>query len=60
MKNTVLCYVAILMLTACSDNSSNENVFQTQIDAVDKAEAVEAQILEAAKLQADAINKATE
>ncbi|MGY8815323.1 MAG: hypothetical protein ACKVHQ_11515 [Gammaproteobacteria bacterium] len=60
MKIILLGYVTVLLLTGCLDNSSNENAFQTQIDAIEKAEEVEAKILEAAKLQAEAINRETE
>ena len=60
MKKILLYYITILLLTACSDNSNNENVFQTQIDSIEKAEEVEDKILEAAKRQAEAIERGTE
>ena len=60
MNKIILFYLMLVLLTACSDSSNNENVFQTQIDAIEKAEEVEDKILEAAKRQAEAINNNTE
>lgn len=47
----------MLMISACSDSGNNDNAFQTQIDAVDKAKEVEGKILDAASQQQQAIEE---
>lgn len=62
MKNCHLYLLVSLVLSmaACSDSGNNENAFQTQIDAVDKAKEVENKILESASRQQQAIEENTQ
>jgi hypothetical protein len=61
MKYSVLIYILITMMltTACTD-SSDENVFQPQVDALEKAKDVEDKLQDAANLQRQAIEDSTE
>ena len=61
MKYSVLIYILITMIltTACTD-SSDENVFQPQVDALEKAKDVEDKLQDAANLQRQAIEDSTE
>ena len=60
MNIRYLIVMFMLAFTAsCSDGGNNENAFQTQIDAVDKANEVEGKILDAASQQQQAIDETT-
>lgn len=41
----------------CSDTGTNSNVFESQVESIDKAEEVEQQILDAAAKQRQAIEE---
>jgi hypothetical protein len=49
-----------VLSSACTDTGNNENVFKTQVDAVDKAKEVEGKIMDAAQQQRQAIEEDTE
>ncbi len=57
MKQNYLLVMLFIFISSCSENDSNtnvqieESVFDTQAEAIDKAEALEQQILDAAAKQ---------
>lgn len=58
MNTRISILIMLIALSAsCSDGGKSENVFQTQIDAVDKAKEVEGQILDAASQQQQAVEE---
>jgi hypothetical protein len=60
MKYPIYLIVSLLLLPACVDNNNDANVFDSQVQTVDKAKEVEDQILEAAEAQRRAIEAGTE
>ena len=59
MKQFFLCLICSLLM-ACSDNSNNANVFEAQVESIDKAKEVEDKLLDAAQAQRQAIEANTE
>lgn len=61
MKHKYLAYLLLGMLAGCSSPDSHEavrdNVFDAQIKAVDKAKAIEQQVLDAAARQRQKIKE---
>lgn len=57
MKNILWFITCSFILIGCSDTSTNSNVFESQIESIDKAEQVEQQILDAAAKQRQAIEE---
>ncbi|NNE37922.1 MAG: hypothetical protein HKN08_06410 [Gammaproteobacteria bacterium] len=58
MKNQLLILMLFMIMTGCSDNgSSSSNVFEDQVESIDKAEEVEQQILDAAERQRQQIEE---
>lgn len=62
MIRRTLVYVLFVFALGCSekesstnDSQAKDNVFQTQIDAVDKAKSIEQQVLDASAKQRQAI-----
>lgn len=45
------------MAMGCSDTGTNSNVFESQVESINKAEEVEQQILDAAAMQRQAIEE---
>lgn len=45
------------LVTGCSDSDKSANVFEAQVESIDKAEAIEQQILDAAARQREAIEE---
>ena len=58
MKQLLILIIGYGLLSACSDTgSSSTNVFETQVESIEKAEAVEQQILDAAQRQREGIEE---
>ena len=60
MDRIVPILIMFALINGCSDGGKQQNAFQTQIDAVDKANEVEAKILDAASRQQQAIEEETQ
>jgi hypothetical protein len=57
MKNILGLITCCLMAMGCSDTGTNSNVFESQVESINKAEEVEQQILDAAAMQRQAIEE---
>ncbi len=58
MINRLLLILLTLFMAACSDtNQDSSNVFETQVNSIEKAEEVEQQILDAAQRQRQQIEE---
>jgi ABC-type uncharacterized transport system auxiliary subunit len=60
VKHLVISILFLMSLVSCSSDEADSNVFDTQVEAIDRANEVEDQILDAAERQRRAIEESTQ